>query len=150
MAPFICLDYVFFFMFLSLVFSVIIIFLFFSSLCSDWTQHGISTSKSYQSLQECLNQKSFTQYLVKIQVTEIKDQQTLIEFHLRFQGMMRITHKEVLIFDSVGLLSSLGGALGLFVGFSFFDYIGKILDLILDKGATRLFQKTARDHKNVK
>ena len=133
-----------------LVFSIIVIFLFFSSLCSDWTQHGISTSKSYQSLQECLNQKSFTQYLVKIQVTEKKDQLTAIEFHLRFQGMMRITHKEVLIFDSVGLLSSLGGALGLFVGFSFFDYIGKILDLILDKGATRLFQKTTRDHKNVK
>ena len=133
-----------------LVFSIIVIFLFFSSLCSDWTQHGISTSKSYQILQECLNQKSFTQYLVKIQVTEKKDQLTAIEFHLRFQGMMRITHKEVLIFDSVGLLSSLGGALGLFVGFSFFDYIGKILDLILDKGATRLFQKTTRDHKNVK
>ena len=133
-----------------LVFSIIVIFLFFSSLCSDWTQHGISTSKSYQILQECLNQKSFTQYLVKIQVTEKKDQLTAIEFHLRFQGMMRITHKEVLIFDSVGLLSSLGGALGLFVGFSFFDYIGKILDLILDKGATRLFKKTTRDHKNVK
>ena len=133
-----------------LVFSIIVIFLFFSSLCSDWTQHGISTSKSYQILQECLNQKSFTQYLVKIQVTEKKDQLTAIEFHLRFQGMMRITHKEVLIFDSVGLLSSLGGALGLFVGFSFFDYIGKILDLILDKGATRLFQKNTRDHKNVK
>ena len=137
-------------MFRSLVFSVIVIFHFFSSLCSDWTQHGISTSKTYQSLQECLNQKRFTQYLVKIQVTEKKDQMTAIEFHLRFQGKMRITHKEVLIFDSVGLLSSLGGALGLFVGFSFFDYIGKILDLILDKGATRLFQKTARDHKDVK
>ena len=42
--------------------------------------------------------------------------------------------EEVLIFDNVGLISSLGGALGLFVGFSFFGYIGSIIDKVVDKG----------------
>ena len=60
---------------------------------------------------------------------------------MSFADKIKILHREVLIFDDIGLLSSLGGALGLFVGFSFFGYIAMVVDAALDKGAVRFFQR---------
>ena len=64
-----------------------------------------------------------------------------MNFYLSFADKIKILHREVLIFDEIGLLSSLGGALGLFVGFSFFDYLGAIVDAALDIGAAGFFKK---------
>ena len=55
-------------------------------------------------------------------------------FFLNFPESSRNLHDEVLIFDEIGLLSSLGGALGFFIGFSFFGYVASILDAFVDKG----------------
>ena len=44
-------------------------------------------------------------------------------------------YEEILIFDGIGLVGSLGGSLGLFVGFSFFGYVTPILDAIFEKVA---------------
>ena len=40
----------------------------------------------------------------------------------------RNVYEEVLILDEIGLVGSLGGSLGLFLGFSFFDGICKCMD----------------------
>ena len=43
----------------------------------------------------------------------------------------RITQMEYLIYDEIGMFGSIGGSLGLFVGFSLFDSICFILDSVL-------------------
>ena len=58
-----------------------------------------------------------------------------IEFVLGFPSKIRHVYNEVLIFDDIGLLGSLGGSLGLFIGFSFFGYISIFLEMLVDKVA---------------
>ena len=48
--------------------------------------------------------------------------------------------EEVLIFDFIGLVGSIGGSLGLFIGFSFFGYATTLLDAVFDKVASFLFR----------
>ena len=88
-----------------------------------------------------MKQNKRAQYVAKIQDSEIQSPIKAINFYLSFADKIKILHREVLIFDKIGLLSSLGGALGLFIGFSFFDYIGAFVDAALDTGAARLFQR---------
>ena len=44
----------------------------------------------------------------------------------------RNVYEEVLILDEIGLVGSLGGSLGLFVGFSFFGYVTPLLEVLFD------------------
>ena len=71
---------------------------------------------------------------MKVQQRKINNSETIVAFSLNFPESSINLHDEVLIFDEIGLLSSLGGALGLFIGFSFFGYLGSILDAFVDKG----------------
>ena len=43
----------------------------------------------------------------------------------------KISKKEYLIYDGIGMFGSIGGSLGLFVGFSLFDSLCMILDFVL-------------------
>ena len=47
-----------------------------------------------------------------------------------FETMELQVKEEYVIYDFVGMISSLGGNLGLFIGFSFFDAFCWLLDLI--------------------
>ena len=47
-----------------------------------------------------------------------------------FETMELQVKEEYVIYDFVGMISSIGGNLGLFIGFSFFDAFCWILDLI--------------------
>ena len=42
-------------------------------------------------------------------------------------------YKEYLIYDDTGMFGSIGGSLGLFLGFSLFDTLCMIVDFILRK-----------------
>ena len=42
-------------------------------------------------------------------------------------------HEEILVMDSIGLLGSLGGSLGLFIGFSFYGYFDQLIEVIVAK-----------------
>ena len=57
---------------------------------------------------------------------------TLVDIEIQFSSNIRIVHEEVLILDGIGLLGSLGGSLGLFIGFSFFGYVSKAIDAFLN------------------
>ena len=59
---------------------------------------------------------------------ELKDR--YVFFSYTFETMERTEVKEYLIYDTIGMISSVGGTLGLFVGFSFFSLISDILDAI--------------------
>ena len=45
----------------------------------------------------------------------------------------KISFKEYLVYDGVGMFGSIGGSLGLFVGFSIFDSLCPILEFLLKK-----------------
>ena len=84
----------------------------------------------------CLKQKSFSTYSAdddeKFYVHH-PENITAVSFSLAFTERIRSTNHEVLIFSSLDLLSSLGGSLGLFIGFSFFGYLSNLLDAAVDK-----------------
>ena len=48
-------------------------------------------------------------------------------------GTSRTLIQEYRIYDEVGLIGTVGGSLGLFLGFSFYDFISEILDHIWKK-----------------
>ena len=54
-------------------------------------------------------------------------------FSYTFESMSMTIMQEYYIYDTVGFISSVGGTLGLFIGFSFYDVINKILDYIMQK-----------------
>ena len=58
-----------------------------------------------------------------------------IEFILGLESNTTNLYEEILIVDDIGLVGSLGGSLGLFVGFSFFGCVTPILDAIFEKVA---------------
>ena len=63
-----------------------------------------------------------------------KDQMNA-QFIIKLASKKRNVFEEVLILDEIGLIGSLGGSLGLFVGFSFFGYAAPILEAAFNKGA---------------
>ena len=53
--------------------------------------------------------------------------------YIRYTSKDADIFEEILIVDEISLIGSLGGSLGLFIGFSFFGYITTLLDVIVDK-----------------
>ena len=53
----------------------------------------------------------------------------------KYASNKRNVYEETLMFDDTSLVGSLGGSLGLFVGFSFFGYAMPIVESIFDKMA---------------
>ena len=111
-------------------------------------------------IEECLQQKEFKQYSTRIENIEMKvynqgpynhhlinsSKKSGVIFSMNFPSSFSNIHEEILIFDDTGLIGSLGGSLGLFVGFSLFGYIITFLDVVLDKWAEL---KNARQNLNI-
>ena len=57
---------------------------------------------------------------------------SLLDINMEFSTNIRTVHDEVYILDDIGLLGSLGGSLGLFIGFSFYGYIANIIDALVN------------------
>ena len=62
--------------------------------------------------------------------THMKTGQTLANFELVMNSIRKI-EKQALVYDTNDVIGAIGGSLGLFLGFSFFDVISKCLDLIM-------------------
>ena len=91
-------------------------------------------------MQECLKQKEYKQYLANVEHIEVKfdpkqhtNSSTNIQFLLMAASKTKNVYEEILIFDEIGLVGSLGGSLGLFVGFSFLGFITPWLETLIDK-----------------
>ena len=60
----------------------------------------------------------------------MKTGQSLANFELVMNSIRKI-EKQALVYDTNDVIGAIGGSLGLFLGFSFFDVISKCLDLIM-------------------
>ena len=98
--------------------------------------------KNTQKIDRSLYQKSFKQYTTRFEQVDFgsKEQDLLngtedmnVQFNLYFASTVVDVFEEILIFDEISLIGSLGGSLGLFIGFSFFGYISTLLQVIIDK-----------------
>ena len=94
-------------------------------------------------IRKCLKQKEFKKYSAEIRNEEIGNAGTetlfntsmIIQFIFELVSKKRNVYEEVLMIDEIGLVGSLGGSLGLFVGFSFFGYATPILEAAFNKVA---------------
>ena len=109
------------------------------SYCAKFNQ-GIR--KVEKKVHSCLQQKQFKQYSVaRITKDEFGTNETefvtgngiLMKF--KYASNKINVYEETLLVDDTSLIGTLGGSLGLFVGFSFFGYAMPILEAISDKMA---------------
>ena len=56
-------------------------------------------------------------------------------FHLHVE-LTQFVYKELLVYDANDMIGSIGGSLGLFFGFAFFDIMSKLLDKFIDYVST--------------
>ena len=109
----------------------------------------LNQSYIFGEIKECLEQKEFKQYSALIEADrtdydfdppETAESYFGAKMNLQFMIMStsnkRNIFEETLIFDDIDLVGSLGGSLGLFVGFSFFGYVTPILEAVFDKVAS--------------
>jgi hypothetical protein len=88
----------------------------------------------------CLEQKKYKLYSATVEeidmISENEDfyvDSMNSQFIFRFSSNKRHVYEEVLILDETGLIGSLGGSLGLFIGFSFFGYAMPLLEALFDQ-----------------
>ena len=107
------------------------------SYCAKFNQRIRKVEKKVHS---CLQQKQFKQYSVaRITKDEFGTNETefvtgngiLMKF--KYASNKINVYEETLLVDDTSLVGSLGGSLGLFVGFSFFGYAMPIIEVIFDK-----------------
>ena len=119
------------------------VFLIYSNLCKNFQDHNNATKRVENLVQKCLIQTQFYQYspvtvdFIPIATIgefvgepEALTNASLLDINMEFSTNIRTVHDEVYILDDIGLLGSLGGSLGLFIGFSFYGYIANIIDAL--------------------
>ena len=112
--------------------------------CRNYCPELLGQYDVFDEIIKCLEQKEFKQYSVRekniaIDNKEIKSMfgdTRILQFQLRSTSNKSNIFEEILIFDFIGLVGSIGGSLGLFIGFSFFGYVTPILDAVFDKVAS--------------
>ena len=80
---------------------------------------------------KCLQYKSNIEYKARfLQSPKMTSNQTEVKFRLYFVKESKEIKEEVLIVTPGNLIGSIGGSLGLFLGFSFFSYLSELIDKI--------------------
>ena len=95
-------------------------------------------------IKECLQRKEFKHFSGTTEHDEIEydnpfkgfiNATMITEFLVGSESNTKNVYEEILIVDDIGLVGSLGGSLGLFVGLSFFGYVTPVLDVVFEKVA---------------
>ena len=73
--------------------------------------------------------------------TESNNSTKSIVLSLISSSKVRTLKRQYYVYDTIGLIGTVGGSLGLFLGFSFFDVLCSLLDYIL-YSYTKYFQRT--------
>ena len=103
----------------------------------EYCMLGVEGYKITQTLKSsCLKQCQSKSSRLDIRKVKAKPiyKQGEIQMDIFFSVLpQKITYKEYLIYDGVGMFGSIGGSLGLFVGFSIFDSLFPIFEFLLKK-----------------
>ena len=112
-------------------------------MCTKSNENLNATVRTRNQAKLCFKQKSFSTYSIKKEELQYDGPNTsaTVMYTLSFTEKIRTTNDEILMVSHIDLLSSLGGALGLFIGFSFFGYLATALDAVVDKGFLGFLQR---------
>ena len=89
--------------------------------------------RSRATINRCLNICSLRTYEAQIVETQLRySGRKSIYLLLRAASDSRIIKEEYYIYDTPTLIGTLGGSLGLFLGFSFYDYISQAIDFLFE------------------
>ena len=93
----------------------------------------IITPLASESLKSCTIKNPKIQFF-KNEVNNAEDVEDEFNFSIVVEiGATRERQTEYFIYDTLSMVGTVGGTLGLFVGFSFYDFISMIIDLFFDK-----------------
>ena len=93
----------------------------------------IITSLAPESLKSCTIKNPKIKD-IKSEVDNAKDVKNEFTFDIIVEiGATRERQTEYFIYDTLSMVGTIGGTLGLFVGFSFYDFISMVIDLFFDK-----------------
>ena len=81
----------------------------------------------------CLDPCNVEIYATNSVVFERKIDKQNITLFLKYQSMTMDVSEEYLVYDFPNFIGTLGGSLGLFIGFSYTGFIGSIIDFLFDK-----------------
>ena len=88
---------------------------------------------SQNSTKMCLNPCNVELYTSNTYVFERRVNKQEINLFLKYQSMEMDISEEYLVYDFPNFIGTLGGSLGLFIGFSYTGFIGSIIDFLFDK-----------------
>ena len=93
----------------------------------------IITSLAPESLKSCTIKNPKIKD-IKSKVDNAEDVENEFTFDIIVEiGATRERQTEYFIYDTLSMVGTIGGTLGLFVGFSFYDFISMVIDLFFDK-----------------
>ena len=93
----------------------------------------VITPLAPESLKSCTIKNPKIQILKK-EVDNAEDVEDEFVFSIIVEiGAMRERQTEYFIYDTLSMVGTVGGTLGLFVGFSFYDFISMVIDVFFDK-----------------
>ena len=93
----------------------------------------IITSLAPESLKSCTIKNPKIKD-IKSEVDNAEDVENEFTFDIIVEiGATRERQTEYFIYDTLSMVGTVGGTLGLFVGFSFYDFISMLIDLFFDK-----------------
>ena len=93
----------------------------------------IITSLAPESLKSCTIKNPKIKD-IKSEVDNAEDVEDEFIFDIIVEiGATRERQTEYFIYDTLSMVGTIGGTLGLFVGFSFYDFISMVIDLFFDK-----------------
>ena len=93
----------------------------------------IITSLAPESLKSCTIKNPKIKD-IKSKVDNAEDVENEFTFDIIVEiGATRERQTEYFIYDTLSMVGTIGGTLGLFVGFSFYNFISMVIDLFFDK-----------------
>ena len=100
-------------------------------ICNGGPFIGIQIKHAYQKCLKPCEESTYKDSVAKlVEPMYLKEDKNTAFFDVFMSNVQR-TEKEVLVYDTNYMIGAIGGLLGLFLGFSFFDVICKCLDNLI-------------------